>query len=181
MSNDLTGFRLLTCESETGKRTELNVPFRCVCPDANHMITRCFETGLRKMAQKITDIVQPHKKFVIQRFDKKLTRRGPKSHFFISPHVYTGGTNKAGKVGAVSFSGICALTVIADKEEMMKASTEMEDFFEGAWKKKLFAPKKNTDTYVKSVKNLQAIYLSLVSKVPGKTVGASPPKMPMNS
>ena len=50
VSNDITDFRLLTCEPETGKKTELNMPFRkelpktslvsiedtrCVCPDAN--------------------------------------------------------------------------------------------------------------------------------------------------
>ena len=80
VSNDIIGFRLLTCKPENGEITELNVPFRkelpktslvciedirCVCPDANHMITRCLETGLRKTAQKITNIVQPHEKFVI--------------------------------------------------------------------------------------------------------------------
>ena len=32
-------------------------------------------------------------------------------------------------------------------------------------------PKENTDTYVKSVKGLEAIYPSLVSKVPGKNLG----------
>ena len=62
MSNDTTGFRPLFCEPDTGKRIELNVPFRkelpktslvsieeiqCVCRDATHMITRCVETDLR--------------------------------------------------------------------------------------------------------------------------------------
>ena len=66
VSNDTRDFRPLTCESETGKITELNVPFckklpktslvsiediRCVCPDATHMITGCVETDLCKMAQ----------------------------------------------------------------------------------------------------------------------------------
>ena len=32
-------------------------------------------------------------------------------------------------------------------------------------------PKENTDTYVKSVKVLLAIYPSLVSQIPGKTLG----------
>ena len=96
VSNDTTYFRPLTCEPETDKRTELSVPFRkelpktslvsiedirCVCPDAIHMITRCVETVLRKLAQKITDDTHPHKKFAIQRFEKNLTWRGQKAIF----------------------------------------------------------------------------------------------------
>ena len=61
MSNDITDFHSLTCEPETGKRTELNVPFRkklpktplvsikdirCVRPDATHKITRWVETDI---------------------------------------------------------------------------------------------------------------------------------------
>ena len=75
-------------------------------------------------------------------------------------------------MGAVSLSGICALTVIDDKDEMKDASTENEDLFEGVWKNEVVVyPKDNTDTYGKSVKVLQAIYPSLVSKVPRKTLG----------
>ena len=62
--------------------------------------------------------MHPHKKFAIQRFAKKLTRRWAKKPCFHFTTVLIGGTDKAGKVGAVSLSGICALTVIADKEEM---------------------------------------------------------------
>ena len=136
------------------------------------MITRCVETDLRKMAQKITDDMHPHEKFSIQRFEENLTRRGPKSHFFHFTTVSIGGTDKAGKVGAVSLSGICAPTAIADREEMKDASTEIEDLFEGVGKNEVVVCRKeNTDTYVKSVKVVQAIYTSLVSKVPGKTLG----------
>ena len=54
--------------SDTASWLPLHVPFRkelaktslvsiedisCICPDATHMITRCVETDLRKMAQKI--------------------------------------------------------------------------------------------------------------------------------
>ena len=82
LSNDITDFRPLPCEPETGKRPELNVPFRkklpktslvsiedirCVCPDTTHMITRCVETDLRKMAQKITDDMHPHEKCLDRR------------------------------------------------------------------------------------------------------------------
>ena len=55
---------------------------------------------------------------------------------------------------------------------MKEASTEIEDLFEVISKKEVVVrPQENTDTYVKSVKVLQAIYPSLVSKVPGKTLG----------
>ena len=75
-------------------------------------------------------------------------------------------------MGAVSLSGICALIVIADKEELKEGSTEIEDLFERVWKNEVVVrPKENTDTYVKSVKGLQAIYPSRVSKFPGKTLG----------
>ena len=116
--------------------------------------------------------MHPHEKFAIQRFEENLTKRGAKKPFFHFSTVSIGGTDKAGKVGAVSLSGICALIVIADKEELKKASPETEDLFERVRKNEVVVrPKKITDTYVKSVKVLQAIYLSLVSKVPGKTLG----------
>ena len=123
------------------------------------------------MAQKTTDDRHPQKKFATQRFEERLATRGAKKPFFHFTIVWIGGTDKAGKVGAVSLPGICALTVIADKEEMKEASTEIEDLFEGLWKNEVVVPsKENTDTYVKSVKVLQAIYPSLVSKVPGETL-----------
>ena len=116
--------------------------------------------------------MHPHEKFVIQRFEDNLTRRGAKKPFFQFTTVSIGETDKAGKVGVVSRSGICALTVNADKEEIKEASTEIEDLFEGVWKNEVVVrPKENTDMYVKSVKVLQTIYPSLVSKVPGKTLG----------
>ena len=146
LSNDTTDFRPLTCKPETGKRTELNVPFRkklpktslvsienfrCVCPDATHMITRCVETDLRKMVQKITDDMHPREKFAIQRFEENLTRRGAIKPFFHFTTVSIGGTDKTAKKGAISLAGFCALTLIAVKEEMKEASTEIEDLFEG--------------------------------------------------
>ena len=94
------------------------------------MITRCVETVLRKMAQKIIDDMYPHEKFAIQVFEESLTRRGAKKQFFHFSTVSIGGTDKAGKVRVVSLSGICSLTIIADKEEMKGASTEIEDLFE---------------------------------------------------
>ena len=106
-----------------------------------------------------------------------MTRRGAKKPFFHFTLVLIGGADKVGKVGAVSLSGICALTVIAYKAEMKEASTEIEDLFEEVWKTEVVARhKENADTYVKSVKVLQAIYL--VSKVPGKTRGCITTKDP---
>ena len=105
---------------------------RCICPDTTHMIIRCFEADFREMAQKLTDDMHPHKKVATQHFEENLTSR-----------VTTRVTDRAGKVAAVTFSGICALTSIADKEQMKGASTETEDLFEGVWKNKvLVCPKK---------------------------------------
>ena len=67
--------------------------------------------------------MHPHEKFTIERCEENLTRRGAKKRFSHFSLVLIGGTDKAGKVGAVSLSGICALTVVADKEEMKEAST----------------------------------------------------------
>ena len=120
VSNDTTDFRSLSCEPDTGKTTELNVPFRKELPKTSLVsiagLTRCVERNLCKMTQKITDDMHPHDKFAIQRFEDKLTRRGAKKPFFQSNTVSIGGKDKAGRVGAVSISGICALTVIADNE-----------------------------------------------------------------
>ena len=101
-----------------------------VCPDATNMITRCVETDLRKMAQKITDDM-----------DSK-DQTGAKKQFFHFTTVSIGGIDKAGKVGAVSLSGICALTVIADKQRMKEASSKIEDLSEGVWKKEVVVPLK---------------------------------------
>ena len=55
-------------------------------------------------------------------------------------------------MGANFLSGICALTVIADKEEMREASTVIEDHFEGVWKKEVVVrPKENTYRSKKSI------------------------------
>ena len=107
------------------------------------MITRYVETDLRKVAQKINDDRLPRKIFAIHRFEENLTRRGAKKPFFKFTTVSTGGKDKTGKMGAVSLSGICALTVIPDKKEMKEANTEMKISLKeyGKWKM-LVAPKK---------------------------------------
>ena len=100
-------------------------------PKTSLALASCVKTVLRKMAQKITDEMHPYEKFAIQRFEENLTRRGAKKPFFHFTTVSIGGT---ASIGAVSLPGICALTVIADKEERKEASTEIEDLFEGVWK-----------------------------------------------
>ena len=62
---------------------------------------------------KKSDGMYTHEKFAIQHFEEILTRRGQKAVFKLTT-LSIGVTDKAGNVGAVSFSGICALTVIAD-------------------------------------------------------------------
>ena len=75
-------------------------------------------------------------------------------------------------MSAFFLSGTRALTVIADKEEIKEASTETEDLFRGVRKNEVAVrPKKKSGAYVKSVKMLQALYQSIVSKVSGKTLG----------
>ena len=81
------------------------------------------------------------KKFAFQRFEENLDRRGAKKPFFYFTTVSIGRTDKAGKVGAVSLSGICALFVSADKKEMKEANAKIGDLFEGVWKNEV-APKK---------------------------------------
>ena len=107
---------------------------RCICPDAPHMITRCVETDLRKKAQNATDDMHPHEKFAIQRFEKSLTRRWGQKGIFRFITVSIGGTDKAGKMSAIFLSANCALTVIADKEEIHEetkthCSSTLEMFF----------------------------------------------------
>ena len=76
-----------------------------------------------------------------------MTRRGAKKPFFHFTTVRKGVTDKASKLGVVSPAGICALTVIADKEEVKEASTETEDVSEGVWKNEAdVRPKENEDT-----------------------------------
>ena len=58
------------------------------------------------MAQKITDYMHTHGNFAIKRFEENLTRRGFKEPYFHFTTVSTGGAEKAGKMGAVSLSGI---------------------------------------------------------------------------
>ena len=157
VSNNTTDFHPLTCEAETGKRTELNVPFRkelprtsfvsiedivCVCPHATHMITRCVEIDHCKMAQKIRWYASTRKKIPFRALRKYWPDRNQKD-------IFSFPTVSIGKVGAVSLSRICArLSSLTRKK----------------WK--------SLAHYLKiSGKVLQAIYPCLVSKDPGKTLG----------
>ena len=131
---------------ETGKRMQLEVPFRqdvpqsalvymedvrSVSPDATHMITRCVERDLKRMAQKIVDDNHPNEDHPIRNFENNLTKREAKKPYFAFNR--TTPQNKPGKVSSVSLSGSEALTVIADEEELQEASNEITPLFHGVW------------------------------------------------
>lgn len=119
------------CHPETGRRTDLNIPFRrdvpkislvcvddvrCICSDTTHMITRCVETDCKKMAQKICDDKNPHEADAVRRFEDNLTAREAKKPVF--RFTRTTPQQGPGKVECISLSGSGALTVIADTLEL---------------------------------------------------------------
>ena len=61
----------------------------------------------------------------------------------LTKNVSIGGTDKTGKVGAVSLSGICALTVIVDKGEMKEATQKLKTSSKEYGKMKLLFASKN--------------------------------------
>ena len=81
------------CSDVDERRTFLKIPFRqhvprealssiidvrTACPDATHMITRCTENDIRKVAQKAINDKHLRETLGIQRFEKKLTSREAK-------------------------------------------------------------------------------------------------------
>ena len=141
-------FLATTVDPESGYRSKVPVLFRtdlaatslvshddirCVCPDVTHMITRCVEDDLKKIAQKLVDDKQPKEKVPLARFEDNLTNRDVKK-----PHFKFDTTTKSGQkvktVGAVSLSGSGALTAIANKEELSDMIPDMTNLFEGVWK-----------------------------------------------
>ena len=120
------------CDKKTGRRTDVKIPFRtnipetslvflndvrCICPDATHMLTRCVESDLRKMAQKIINDKSPFEMEFLHRFEQNLSSRDAKRPVFQFKRTAKNAL-QVGTVGAVSLSGSGALTVIADKEEL---------------------------------------------------------------
>ena len=132
------------CDGSTGLRTDVPIPFRsevpktalvyckdirCVCPDATHMITRIVENDIRKLAQillakcdKSTNESVP-----LKAFEDNLTARDAKRPIFQF-------SIKDKQIKEISLSGINALAVIADKEELKSAKEgTIGDLFDGVW------------------------------------------------
>ena len=81
------------------------------------MLTRCVESDLRKMAQKIINDKSPFEMEFLHRFEQNLSSRDAKRPVFQFTRTAKN-AQQFGTVGAVSLSGSGALTVIADKEEL---------------------------------------------------------------
>ena len=165
-----------TCHPDTGRRTDVDVPFsegipmtslvsmddvRCICPDVTHMITRCVERDLKRMAQKIVDDKHPYEAEPIRAFEENLTAREAKKpvcHF-----TRTTPTTKPGKVSMISLSGSGALTVIADTDELQQASNPITGLYDGVWGNEIVSGTGNS-MFANSVKVLKEMFPELFQK-----------------
>ena len=137
------------CSDVDGRRTSLKIPFRqhvprealasiidvrTICPDATHMITRCTENDIRRVAQKVINDKHPWEALSTQRFEKNLTSREAKrpSFQFNITHKNVGKT--PGTVGPLSLAGSNALAVIAETEELRSAQFgTITNLYDGVW------------------------------------------------
>ena len=136
------------CHPETGLRTDLKIPFReelpktslvyfqdmqCICPDPTHMITRCVENDLRRVAQKIITDKYPDYGPSLKAFEENLTRRDAKRPYF-QFNVNTKLGSGVGTVNSVSLAGSNALSFIAENEELAGANDcSIGNLFEDVW------------------------------------------------
>jgi hypothetical protein len=165
-----------TCHPDTGKRTDLEIPFRddipkeslvsmddvrCVCPDTTHMITRCVERDLKRMAQKIVDDKHPHESGPIRRLENNLTMRDAKKPVFQFNRTTPAG--KPGKVSVISLSGTGALTTIADAAELQEASNEIVELYDGVWSNEILSG--TSTTFANSVNVLRSMFPELFNKI----------------
>ena len=143
-----TSFLPTICHPETGLRTDLKIPFRdelpksslvyfqdmrCICPDPTHMITRCVENDLRRVAQKIITDKYPDYGPSLKAFEENLTRRDAKRPYF-QFNVNTKLGSGVGTVNSVSLAGSNALSIIAEKEELAGANDcSIGNLFEDVW------------------------------------------------
>ena len=137
-----------TVDPESGYRSKVTVPFltdlpatslvsyddiRCVCPDLTHMITRCVENNLKKIARKLVDDKHPKERESLAQLEENLTKRDVKK-----PHFQFDTTTKSGQkvktVGAASLSGWAALSAIANKGEISDMIPDITNLFESVWK-----------------------------------------------
>ena len=132
------------CDGSTGLRTDVPIPFRsevpktalvyckdirCVCPDATHMITRIVENDIRKLAQRLLAKCDKstNESGPLKAFEDNLTARDAKRPIFQF-------SIKDKQIKEISLSGINALAVIADKEELKSAKEgTIGDLFDGVW------------------------------------------------
>ncbi len=101
------------------------------------MFTRCVENDTKKMAQRIINVKHPHDEEPIRRYEQNLTVREA-----MKPVMRFDRTTPAtgpGVVGDVSFNGSAALTIIAEKSELMGCSHDISDLFEGVWKDEIIS------------------------------------------
>ena len=143
-----SSFLPTNCHPETGLRTDLKIPFReelpktslvyfqdvrCICPDPTHMITRCVENDLKRVAQKIITDKYPDYGPSLKAFEENLTRRDAKRpyfHFNVNTKLGSG----VGTVNSVSLAGSNALCIIAEKEELAGANDcSIGNLFEDVW------------------------------------------------
>ena len=142
------------CSDVDGRRTSLKIPFRqhvprealssiidarTVCPDATHMITRCTENDIRRVAQKVINDKHPWEILGLQRFGKNLTSREAKTPSFQFNINHKNVSKTPGSVGPLSLAGSNALTVIVEKEELRNAQFgTITNLYDGVWTTEVF-------------------------------------------
>ena len=176
------------CDPDTGLRSDVIIPFRkdlpksslvyfenvqSICPDVTHMTTRCVENDLQKIAQKIIREKYPNHDVAIRQLEENLTRRDAKR-----PHFQFNVSNKSGSfigtIGPVSLAGSNAITVIADKEELVGAKEgDISDLYEGVWDPTDIILGSEDSADVPCVKVLRSWYPKLFNKDNPKQVGSS--------
>ena len=173
-----------SCSDSDGKRTSLEVPFRqnvpkealssiedirTICPDATHMIARCVENDIKRVAQKLINDKHPYEDEYLERFQENLTSRDAKRPTFqFSIDKKNPGNSKIpGTVGNISLAGSNALTIIAGKEELAKAKDgKITDLYDGVWmKEELLIGSEDSDGYkLGAAKILKALHPHLFDK-----------------
>lgn len=126
-------------------RSDLTIPFRTeippeslvffedirlVCPDVTHMFPRLAEKDLREMAQKLILEKTPFESEPLRRFEENVTKRLDKTDSF---QFKTVTSSEVKTVQAVSLSGTAALTIIADKTELLEKSDDISELYDDVW------------------------------------------------
>lgn len=132
-----------TVDPKTKRRLDVVIPFRkdipstslafipdirAVCPDATHAITRCVESDLRKLADKILGQKEDPSttNHILNNFECNLTERAVKPPRFKFP--VSKQENGKQRCGELFLSGREALTAIASMEKLKEANVHSELF-----------------------------------------------------